>query len=437
MIKLLPKQARGVLGRNARSLWYANLESTRAGAQIANDKLATKRLLQKAGIPAPRLYATITSRQELRKFRWTKLPASFVIKPRSSYGGGGILIVFGRNKKGNWIRADGSEISIAELKDNVLDILDGNFSTANVPDIALFEQRVKNHPALKPYCARGVADVRILVYNTVPVMAMLRLPTVESNGRANLHAGGIGVGLDLARGITTTAIYRGRIIDTIPGTRTKLAGITLPDWQVILLNAVRTSQAMNLPFTGIDLALDREDGPLVLEANARPGLEIQLANLAPLRTRLERVKDLVVKTSERGVKLGQSLFGADIEQEIAETTGKTVLGLIEPVQIYDNTGQPHTILAKIDTGAWRTTLDETFAQQFNLHHPVIDHQPVSGALGIQERPIIELTIKLRERTIKTKAFIVDRSHMKYNMIVGRRDLNGFLVDPHKNARGLH
>jgi len=425
-----------VLGRNGRSLTYANQESTRSAARIANDKRATKRLLQKAGIPTPRLHAAIATRQELRRFRWTKLPASFVLKPRSASGGSGIIVIFGRNKKGNWVKADGSEIMLGELKNHVLDILDGNFSAASLPDTALFEQRVKNHPDLKAYSARGVADIRVLIYNTIPVMAMLRLPTEESHGKANLHAGGIGVGIDIARGLTTTAVHRGRIIDTIPGTRVKIAGIAIPEWNTILLNAARTTQALSLPFAGIDLALDRDDGPLVLEANARPGLEIQLANLAPLKDRLERVRDLTVKTAERGVKLGKSLFGADIEQEIEETSGKTVLGLIEPVTIFDAGGKPHTVMAKIDTGAWRTTLDETLAQQFNLHNNIVDRQSVAGALGTQQRPIIELTLSIRDRNLKTRAFIVDRSHMKYNMIIGRRDLTGFLVDPGKNARGI-
>src|SRR5687768_11776220 len=145
-----------VLSLNARTLQYTNRTNVQQAIRLANNKLATKRLLQKAGLGVPRLFATIRNRSELKEFRWTKLPSSFVLKPNSSSGGGGIMVIFGRNKKGNWVRADKTEVFIPELKSRVLDILDGNFSRANVPDIAFFEQRVKNHPDLKPYSIKGI-----------------------------------------------------------------------------------------------------------------------------------------------------------------------------------------------------------------------------------------------------------------------------------------
>ena len=429
----LRKTSRQLLGLNARSLKYTGHNIISASAKTAHDKLSTKKILQRAGLPTPRLYATIKSRQELARFRWTKLPSSFVIKPRSSYGGGGIVVIFGRNKKGNWVKADRTEVFIPVLHKHVLDILDGNFSSSNVPDITLFEQRIKNHPELRPYCKQGVADLRIIVYNHVPIMAMLRLPTLESHGKANLHAGGIGVGIDMARGVTTTAIHHGHIIETLPHSRIHLSGIHIPHWKQSLLIATKAAQALNLVFAGVDIVLDRDDGPTVLEVNARPGLDIQLANMSPLFSRLKRVEDLNISSPEKGVRIGKSLFGGDVEQEIEDVTGHLVLGVHESVEILDNDGQPHSIAAKIDTGAWRTTVDELLAKKYNLHTRIVHQKkvPVRGALGKEKRPIIELTMKLRDRLIKTEAFIADRSHMKYNMIIGRRDLKGFLVDPLK------
>ncbi|HLD26012.1 MAG TPA: sugar-transfer associated ATP-grasp domain-containing protein [Candidatus Andersenbacteria bacterium] len=430
MADLLPRAA-GVLGHNARALHYTN---QRQAAKIARSKLTTKRLLQRAALPTPRLYATITSRQEIRGFRWTKLPASFVIKPNSAMGGGGILIVFGRNKKGNWVKADKTEIPIAQLKNHLQDILDGSFSPANVPDKALIEQRVKNHPDLKPYSVRGIADIRVIVYNLVPVMAMLRLPTVESHGKANLHAGGIGVGIDLVRGRTTTATYRSHPIETVPGSRLPLAGLTIPHWRSILLTACRAAQAIELPFAGVDLAIDRDDGPLVLEINARPGLDIQLANLASLRSRLRRVEGLTLTDPAKGVRLGQNLFGSDVEQEIEEISGQIVLAFTENVAVQDASGTAHSLVAKIDTGAWRTTIDAALARQFGIAGQVVEHGQVRGALGHAERPIIKLTLTLRDKLIKTNAYLADRSHMTYPMIIGRRDLGGFLIDPSRKQR---
>lgn len=430
MAALISKQWGDVLGMNARALLYIKKGNTTSAARLANRKLATKRTLQRAGVPTPRLYATIHSRRELSTFRWTKLPASFVLKPNSSSGGGGIMVVFGRNKKGNWVKANKTEIFIPELRDHILDILDGRFSKGNIPDIAFFEQRIKVHAELKPYSVKGIPDSRILVYNSIPVMAMLRLPTEESGGRANLQAGGIGVGIDIPLGLTTTAILHDRVIDTLPGSRLSLSGIHLPFWDETLHMAVAAAQAIGLKFAGVDVAADRDDGPMVLEINARPGPKIQLANSTPLQSRLRRVEGLTVKTPEKGVRLAKSLFGLDVE-EIEDTTGRTVVGVEEPVAIYDSEGNPHWVKAKIDTGAYRTALDRELAQKFSIDRPIVDYKPVRAALGAETRPVVNLTFDLSGRPVRTQVFLSDRTAMRYDMIIGRRDIRGFLVDPSK------
>ncbi len=428
------KEWRNILGMNARTLEYIRKHNTREATRLANNKLATKKILQKNGLPTPRLFAVIRHAQELKNFRWTRLPPSFVLKPNSSSGGGGIIVIFGRNKKGNWVKADKTEVFIPELRNHVFDILDGNFSAGNVPDVAFFEQRIKVHPDLKAYSVKGVPDIRILVYNMVPVMAMLRLPTLESGGRANLHAGGIGVGIDLSLGLTTTAIQRGHLIDMMPGIRLPLAGIRLPFWNDILLLASRTAQASGLNYAGVDIAIDREDGPVVLEINARPGLDIQFANAAPLKSRLERVEGLKTKSLEKKIRLAQSLFGGEIEQEIEDISGRTIVGITEDITLYDAEGTPHTLTAKIDTGAWRTTIDESIAKQLRIEGPVLEHRFVRGALGRQERPIISVSLQIKGHPIKTNVFIADRGHLNFPMIIGRRDLKGFLVDPTKKPK---
>lgn len=425
------KQWGDILGMNARALDYIRKHNTPEATRLANHKLGTKKALQKSGLPTPRLFAVIRHPQEVKNFRWTRLPASFVLKPNSASGGGGIMVIFGRNKKGNWVRADKSEVFIPELQRHVFDILDGNFSRGNVPDIAFFEQRIKVHPDLKAYSVKGVPDIRILVYNLVPVMAMLRLPTAESGGRANLHAGGIGVGIDLSLGLTTTAIQRGHPLDLMPASRLPLAGIRLPHWNDVLLLAARTAQAVGLNYAGVDIAIDREDGPMVLEINARPGLDIQFANSAPLRSRLQRVEGLKTKSLEKKIRLSQTLFGGEIEQEIEDISGRTVVGITEDINLFDAEGTPHPLTAKIDTGAWRTTIDEGIAKQLGIERPILEHRFVRGALGRQERPIIAVSLQLKGHPIKTNVFVADRGHLNFPMIIGRRDLKGFLVDPLK------
>lgn len=420
-----------VLGVNARTLDYIKKYNSPDAVRIANNKLATKKMLQREGLATPRLYAVISSRQELARFRWTKLPASFVLKPNAASGGGGIVVIFGRNKKGNWVKADKAEMFTPELQGHVMDILDGNFSRGNVPDTAFFEQRVKVHSDLKRMATRGVPDIRILLYNFVPVMAMLRLPTEESGGRANLHAGGVGVGVDLSQGLTTTAIQRGHLLDALPGSRLPISGIRIPYWNDILLMATQAATAANLGFAGIDIAIDRDDGPMILELNARPGLEIQFANLSPLRPRLKRVEGLKSSGTEKRVRLAKELFGAEVEQDIEELFGRAILGIEEKVIVLDSEAAPHTLRAKVDTGAYRTAIDERLAKKLGLHAEVLEHRAVRSALGKQLRPVVRLTMNVRGRTITTEASIADRTRMNYDMIIGRRDMKGFLVDPSK------
>lgn len=423
-----------ILGMNSRMVDYIRKANPAASIRLANNKLATKKQLQKAGLATPRLFSIIKNRTELKNFRWTRLPSSFVLKPNSSSGGGGIIVIFGRNKQGNWVKADKSEVFIPELREHILDILDGNFSKSSVPDTAFFEQRVKIHADLKPYSVRGIPDIRVIVYNQVPVMAMVRLPTEESSGRANLHMGGIGVGIDMSLGITTTAILHHRLITTLPRTRLPLAGMRIPFWNEILLLASRASTACSLNYVGVDIAIDRDDGPVVLELNARPGLDIQFANLAPLKSRLKRVEGLTSKSIEKKIQLAKNLFSEELEQDIEEVFGYTILSIEEKVIIVDPDGKQHSLLAKIDTGAYRTTIDEGIAKKIGIEKPVIIRTGVRGALGTQTRPVVALNMTLRNKSISTQASVVDRSHMKYDMILGRRDLKGFLVNPSKLRR---
>ncbi len=425
------KSWKDILGMNSRMIDYIIKANPRESIRIANNKLATKKILQKNGIPTPRLFATIRRKSELTSFKWTRLPPSFVLKPNSSSGGGGIAVIFGRNKKGNWVKADKSEMFAPELRGHILDILDGNFSKGNVPDTAFFEQRVKIHADLKPYSIKGIPDIRVIIYNQVPVIAMLRLPTKESGGRANLHMGGIGVGIDIATGTTTTAIQNRQPIDKIPHNRLPIAGVQIPHWDEILLLACRASLACGLNYVGVDIAIDREDGPLILEVNARPGLDIQFANLAPLKSRLKRVEGLKPKSLEKNIRLAKNLFGGEIEHEIEEISGHTILAIEEQVIVFDREGKQFPLLAKVDTGAYRTSIDENIARKLGVDRPIIIQKDVRGGLGKQTRPIVALSFLLRTRKIATEVSLVDRQHMKYDMILGRKDLRGFFVNPNK------
>jgi len=216
------KKSRKVLGIDARNLEYIRPYNLKTSKLIADDKLLCKKILKKNNISVPRLIAKIKTYEELENFDWSSLPESFALKPSRGLGGEGIIVVYGKKKNGenSWIKADGSIIILDDLKTHIRNILDGSFSLSNTPDIAFFEERVRLLKLFKPYAYKGIPDIRIIVFNKVPVMAMLRLPTVASKGKANLQQGAIGAGIDLATGTTTTAVLgKSKIIEYIPETR--------------------------------------------------------------------------------------------------------------------------------------------------------------------------------------------------------------------------
>jgi glutathione synthase/RimK-type ligase-like ATP-grasp enzyme len=55
----------------------------------------------------------------------------------------------------------------------------------------------------------------------------------------------------------------------------------------MLLVAARAHEMTRMGYLGVDMVLDRDKGPVLLELNARPGLQIQIANQGGLRKRLD------------------------------------------------------------------------------------------------------------------------------------------------------
>jgi len=446
---------KGVLGINARNLLYIKPSLTKRVLRILDNKLLTKKVLKKSGIPIPKTYASISSPRELEEFQWEDIPSSFALKPNRGLGGEGILVVFAKKKNAAgdirnvgilrfmrafgkqsqelaWIKSDRSTVNLTDIKNHILNIIDGTFSLGNFPDTAFFEERIKILKLFKDYSAKGIPDIRILVYNSIPVMAELRIPTKESEGKANLHLGAIGVGIDMGNGITTHGMHHDRQINYLPGTRLSPRGIKIPEWSEILELAVRAQRAVGCTFIGADISIDGDRGPIVLELNARPGLSVQIANMAPLKERLERVRGLNVETAKKGVKIAQDLFGGSIEEELEELSGRKIIGSREEVIIYGANKEKYTTFAKIDTGAYRTTISKSIADKLELTN-ILKYKKVRGALGKEERPIIDLVFELDKEKIRTEAFIASREEMKHDVIIGRRDLKKFLVDPTRNV----
>ncbi len=428
-----------ILGINARSADFLILNSKRARKR-ADDKLLTKRILRRKKIPHPSLWGVLKNHRKVNAFEWEKLRGGFVVKPVKGFGGQGILLARKSIKEpGKFILADGRKVGIEDLRLHALDIVEGRFSHNNLPDKAMIEERIKIHPSFKKLAVGGAPDVRVIVFNKVPVMAMLRLPTDESAGKANLHQGAIGLGIDMATGITTHAVYKNENIKYFPDSGKKVNGITIPHWDKILKTAVQTQMATRLGYLSVDFLIDADKGPVVLELNDQPGLSIQLANMQGLKKRLERVEGISVDTAEKGMRISKALFASEFANRVKfDSQEKRVVKVFDVVRLKPHKGKRVVVDVKVDTGAYSTSIDKALAEKLGLllgEHVLLERK-FKSALGEEIRKLIEVDILLKGRRIKTCASITSRSHLQYQMIIGRRDLKGFVVDPLMDSEEL-
>ena len=297
---------------NRRNLAYLVPYNPRALFALVDHKPATKRVLAAAGIPVPATYAELALHWDLRRLDAVLAGLTeFVVKPARGSGGGGVQVIAGRRGAG-FVKASGATLSLSDLAHHCSDILAGAFAVGQRADEVVIEYRVKDDAVLGAISYRGVADVRVMVFRGVPVQAMLRLPTRSSDGRANLHMGGMGVGIDLASGRTVYGFRGRRAVRTHPDLDLPVVGVTVPAWETILTTAARCYQVIPLGYLGVDIVVDGELGPLVLELNARPGLTIQLANRRGLRPVMEAVaaQDVERLSIAERVELGCALAQA-------------------------------------------------------------------------------------------------------------------------------
>lgn len=301
----------GILGMNERNGNYISIYNQRRYYPLVDDKLKTKQLALEAGIATPELYGVIETDHQVRDLdKILGDHQDFVIKPAEGSGGNGIMVIAGRRGV-QFFRASGVSVSRAEMAHFISNILSGMYSLGGLPDRAIIEYRVKPHAVFDAVSYQGVPDIRTIVFRGVPVASMVRLPTRQSDGKANLHQGAIGAGIDLATGRTVNGVWFNNVLDSHPDSGNLVRGIQVPDWQLLLELNARSYDLTRLGYLGVDVVLDAEHGPLVLEYNARPGLNIQLANQMGLRHRLEKVRALksVPSSAAERVALGQELFG--------------------------------------------------------------------------------------------------------------------------------
>jgi len=310
MINLIsPKSLRslGILGMNRRNISFIGKYNKRSNYRLVDDKLLTKKIaMAKGGIPVPELYGVVEYLFEIDGFlEEIKQRDSFVIKPVQGSGGKGILVVTGRDGE-DFIKSSGVKIDSSDLRHHVTNTLAGLYSLGGRNDRAMIEGLINFDPSLKDYSYEGVPDIRVIVFEGVPLMAMMRCATHKSDGKANLHQGAVGVGLDIATGQSVSAVQNGVLVTRHPDTNAVFASLRVPDWDKVIELAAGCNEMTGLGYIGADIVLDKKFGPMMLELNARPGLAIQVANQAGLIHRMAIAQEIVASTDDPAQRIQQA-----------------------------------------------------------------------------------------------------------------------------------
>lgn len=283
-------KANGVLGMNARNYNIISRLNDRRLYPLVDDKVKTKVLAGKAGINTPRLIGVIEYQHQVKDFiKIVEGCPQFVIKPAHGSGGKGVLVI-NRWEGQRFFTASGKELGFQDVFRHISNTLSGLFSLGGQYDVAVIEEMVNFSDMFKNFSYQGVPDVRIIVYKGYPAMSMMRLATAESGGRANLHQGAVGVGLDIQSGKTLQAVMHNLPVSVHPDTKADLKSLVVPFWREHLLIGAKAYEMTGLGYLGADIVLDKNRGPMMLELNARPGLAIQIANGHGLMSVIKKIE---------------------------------------------------------------------------------------------------------------------------------------------------
>ena len=271
--RLISQQLMGINRRNVELIYPHN---ERKDYALADDKIVTKSILEEHGIACAKTYAIIERIGDIEK-GWQSVQSyqKIAIKPANGRGGGGIKILK-KNSEGQWV-SGGKKVEAAQIFKHFADIIMGVYSLGG-RDRVLIEYCIEPHPFFHEIYPAGVPDFRVILLKERPIMAMLRVPTDRSDGKANLHQGGLGIAIDMEAGNLGLA-YDGKGYHAQhPDTESKIKNKPIPLWEKTLQLAIQTAKAFPLEYLGVDLVLDQHLGPLIMEINVRPGLGIQMVN---------------------------------------------------------------------------------------------------------------------------------------------------------------
>ena len=280
---------RNVYGMNRRNRELVLTENSHGAIDLANDKIGTKNALHGVGVPVPQSIAEISTYREIPKAfaRLVERGDGFVMKPSRGCQGRGVTL-FSRALSDQVCPLHGAPWTPREFAYQVSRILAGEFTSARPVDRVILEEKINpDRDWIVPELP-GPPDLRIIVYKGIPVLCMARLPTIASEGRANLHKGGVGLGIDLVTCRSTNAILKEKRIQFHPDSGQDLIGREVVGLKDCMRIAALCAKGVPLGYMGVDIIRDRTRGPVVIEVNARPGLAIQLANRVGIEAAINR-----------------------------------------------------------------------------------------------------------------------------------------------------
>lgn len=300
----------GVVGMNRRNVVLIAQNNPRRLYPLVDDKLQTKQVTEGYGIAVPSMIGVVRTQYHARQLgEFLSGLKGFVIKPSKGSGGRGILVITDRDGD-DFLKPSGSRVTLKELQHHVSNTLSGLYSLGGKPDVAMIETLVEFSDVFDGFSYEGVPDVRVILFRGYPVMAMTRLSTRESDGKANLHQGAVGLGIDIATGRSLKAVLHGQPVECHPDTGRKLSELKVPYWETLLNLTSRCYDVTGLGYLGADIVIDKNLGPLLLELNARPGLAIQIANGMGMQPRLSLIESQqkVDRTAEERVAYSMEAF---------------------------------------------------------------------------------------------------------------------------------
>lgn len=405
-----------ILWQNARNLNFIWQYNTKEAKKLADSKLKTKDFLSKKGISVSNTLHIIKRHNEIEELDLDNFETPFVIKPNAWYGWKWILIIDKRDSLKNFITNNQEIYTKEQLKQHLSDILDWFYSLSWSRDKVIFEKKIELDHSIELLWKYWLPDVRVIVFNSIPVIAMLRIPTKNSKWKANLHAWACAAWIDIWSWKLTYITQFKKYIKSIPGIW-DIRWIEIPNWNEILSLAVKTQQVSKIWYLWCDIVLDDKVWPMILEVNIRPGLEVQVANRIPLLTRLEKVKNLKVNSIEKWVRLWRDMFWWEVEEKIKNITGKKILWTKEYItfNIWKNKKK---FIWKINPSKEESSIKKTF---------------LVNNLNLPEKQLINNNIKLKTvilKEVKNINFRISESQ-KANIIIWKNSLQWYIVDPYK------